>query len=226
MAAHNFKDLTGQTFGKLTVINRAPNKGKSRVAYWNCICQCDENTTTECIVSGERLRNGETRSCGCLRNKDKIIHGESKSRLHNIWCDIYKRCYDPNSHAYHNYGGRTEGDPIEMRSGWKDEYIPFRDYVLSIGYEDHVKAHGELNTTLDRIDVNGHYEVGNVKWSTKAEQARNMRTNINIEINGETKCLSEWCRIYNIKLHTAYMRIKRGWTQIDALTIPVGSKSK
>ena len=63
--------------------------------------------------------------------------------------------------------------------------------------------------SLDRIDVHGHYEPGNIKWSTKTEQARNRQNAVVATIDGQTKPLKEWCEILGIKYHTAYMRMRR-----------------
>lgn len=54
-------DLTGQKFSKLTVLGKTNNKKLRK--YWDCICDCGNKTTT----SGDSLRVGTTRSCGCLR---------------------------------------------------------------------------------------------------------------------------------------------------------------
>ena len=67
--------------------------------------------------------------------------------------------------------------------------------------------------SLDRIDVHGHYEPGNIKWSTKTEQARN-RQNAVATIDGQTKPLKEWCEILGIKYHTVYMRMRRRKIQL------------
>lgn len=78
-------DITGQKFGRLTVIKREQNDKGNRT-MWSCICDCGN----KCIVSGNHLRQGHTKSCGCL-NKEKIKnikhykkHGLHHTRLYRI----------------------------------------------------------------------------------------------------------------------------------------------
>lgn len=63
LARQKLKDLTGKCFGKLKVVNRAEHS--SPMAHWNCLCECGNG----CVVSGASLRNGDTKSCGCLRKQ-------------------------------------------------------------------------------------------------------------------------------------------------------------
>ena len=85
-----FVDLTGQRFGRLTVIKRVENNGKK--VMWLCRCDCGNETT---VFSG-CLRAGHTKSCGCLNiyriKERRFKHGESrKTRLYSIWKGIRKR---------------------------------------------------------------------------------------------------------------------------------------
>ena len=71
------------------------------------------------------------------------------------------RCLNPNSKAYHYYGGRG----ISICDEWKDNFSAFRDWALSNGYRD--------DLTLDRIDSDKDYSPENCKWSTWHEQRIN-----------------------------------------------------
>ena len=62
-----FVDLTGQKFGRLTVMSRGPNN-KSNAAHWWCLCDCG----TYSLVRAADLKNGATKSCGCLRNESSV----------------------------------------------------------------------------------------------------------------------------------------------------------
>lgn len=75
-------DMTGQRFGRLTVIERAGNTTTPTMygwgdvkATWRCKCDCG----SECIVIGANLRRGLTRSCGCLR-RDKLRERRNAKR--------------------------------------------------------------------------------------------------------------------------------------------------
>ena len=94
------RDLTGNKYGRLTVVSRA--ESKTRRIKWNCICECG-NTS---IVSGENLMSGHTKSCGCLLSERRTSHGKSKTRLYNIWRKMKSRYTNKNETHYKDYGGR------------------------------------------------------------------------------------------------------------------------
>ena len=172
------KDLTGQTFERLTVVSRAENS-KDGQARWNCKCVCG-NTT---IVSGVYLRRGKIKSCGCYMReviadigRQSKIHGESKTRLYRVWRGIKQRVNDPNRAKYKYYGGRG----ITICPEWDHSYETFRDWALSHGYDPNAKF-GEC--TIDRIDMNGNYEPSNCRWVSIAENNRNRRSKTQVKLD-------------------------------------------
>lgn len=200
-----FQDLTGQQFGRLTVLGY---HGKSRkLATWVCKCQCGKRK----IVYNGNLQNGSTVSCGCYQNECRIrrsvTHNESRKQQHTPEYKAYTgaktRCKNSNIESFPSYGGR----------GIKFLFESYEDFLAEVGRKP------TPNHSLDRIDVNGHYEKGNVRWATAAEQGRNKRHNRWIVINNITKTLSEWSEIIGIHHQVFSNRIKNKWCD-DCLVKP------
>lgn len=153
-------DLTGQRFGRLTVVRRDYSK---KYTAWICKCDCGNTTSTD----GYQLRKGITKSCGCyhaeLCGDQHRKHGGCGTRLYRIYYKMRERCYRATNDNYKYYGGRG----ITICKEWLDSFKKFSEWALSHGYSE--------NLTIDRIDVNGNYEPGNCRWITIQEQQKNKR---------------------------------------------------
>lgn len=202
-----FKDMTGQKFGRLTVISRSKHSCDEH-ASWLCRCDCG-NT---CVVNGRCLRQGSTQSCGCYQRemckKWSTTHGETKTRLYHSWLNMKARCYNTNNHKYYRYGARG----IYVCDEWKNDFVTFRDWSLSHGYND--------DLTIDRIDNDGPYAPWNCRWTTSDTQANNKSSNVMITLNNITHDRTEWEHIMNFDEGRLRRRLNNGWTIYDALTIP------
>ncbi len=206
------EDLTGQKFNRLTVIERDPSSNTKHIKW---ICRCDCGNT--CSVAGDNLKNGHSKSCGCLnselvtaRNKANATHGDTRTPLYRIWHSMWARCTDPRCASFLRYGARG----ISVCEEWKD-YLVFRAWALSVGYDYDPKW------TIDRIDPDGDYCPENCRFLTRQQQSATNRHAVRVEYNGETKCLREWAREYNIPYLTFYNRYRNGWSMEQALTTPV-----
>ncbi len=155
-------DLTGQRFGRLTVVERH-GKGTDGHALWLCVCECGETT----IAASNDLTLGKKKSCGCLRKQINSTihktHGKKNTKLYYVWQRMKQRCHYPKSKDFSFYGGRG----ITVCEEWKNNFQAFYDWAMSNGYFD--------GLTLDRIDVNGNYEPSNCRWVTMKVQCNNRR---------------------------------------------------
>lgn len=122
--------------------------------------------------------------------------------------NLIKRCTNPNDKDYHNYGGRG----IMVCDSWIKSFSQFLQDVGNAPGKEY---------TIDRINNDGHYEPGNVRWITRKEQSKNRRNTILITYLGQTKRLQEWCDELGIRYGLVATRlIKLKWDPIKALTTP------
>lgn len=159
-----YKDLAGQKAFMLTAIRPVGKSSKGGHVLWLCKCDCGNETI---VYSGNFGRS--TKSCGCWRNASKpVTHGyashKTYDKLYHTWTGIKYRCYNKKSKDFPHYGGRG----IQVCEEWRNDFIAFREWALSHGYEK--------DLTIDRINVDGNYEPSNCRWATVAEQNRNKTT--------------------------------------------------
>lgn len=209
----NFKDLTGQRFGRLTVVYRVEDyispKGYA-IPKWECVCDCGNKLEAR----GDKLKSGTLKSCGCLHKrtiKKRVNqkHGMSNTRLYRIYKEMYGRCYSPKCPAYQDYGGRG----IKICQEWLDDFMNFYNWAITNGYRD--------DLTIDRINNDGNYEPSNCRWATAKEQARNTRNTVFLTYKGETKSVPEWAEIIGISKDTLTYRKRAGWSDKECIEIPV-----
>lgn len=106
---------------------------------------------------------------GTLEASKRDHHAKSYTREYRAWLYMKARCFNPRTHAYEHYGGRG----ITVYEPWTDNFTAFLDYIGPKPSRQH---------SLDRIDVDGNYEPGNVRWATKAEQMNNTRRNLSYKV--------------------------------------------
>lgn len=192
----------GQKFNCLTAIEKV-GRDKRQNLTW--LFQCDCGNFRTATVSN--VISGNTQSCGCIGSIGKIKHGLSLTPEHKAWTSIKERCFCPTNVNYKYYGLRG----ITMFEPWRDSFELFLSYVGKKPTPIH---------SIDRINVNGNYEPGNVRWSTSKEQCNNRRSNKLILFNGITLTLSQWSDKLGYPKSVIGSRIRNGWDIETALTKP------
>jgi hypothetical protein len=167
-------NMVGKRVGRLTVVSFAHTSRKR--AHWNCVCDCGNSA----VVCGTQLRftneARRTRSCGCLQREmtgnASRTHGYSscrkgtpKNRIYSSFKNAKRRCTDPTAKQFADYGGRG----IEFR------FKSIEEYDAALG------PRPSLKHTVDRINNDGHYEPGNIRWATKSQQVGNRRRASSLE---------------------------------------------
>lgn len=157
-------DLSGHRFGRLVAIRDA-GRDAGHHRLWLCQCDCGQETT----VSTNRLRTGNTKSCGCLYREAHTTHGATRGGRRTVeftaWSHMLRRCNDHRHPQFKDYGGRG----IRVCARWDD----FAAFAADMGPRPSPKH------SLDRIDVNGNYDPSNCRWATKDVQQHNRRPKSN-----------------------------------------------
>lgn len=175
------KDLTGKKFNRLTVLSEVKKRSVHRTVSWNCVCSCGGKV----VVSGNHLKSGHTKSCGCLYNPEmNTKHGYNRRGKmkpeYRIWSNMKYRCQVKTYKEYHLYGGRG----IKVCDRWQ----LFENFISDMGNRPS-KGH-----SIDRINPNKNYEPSNCRWATSLEQGKTRRNNRWIEYDGEKFILADWAR--------------------------------
>lgn len=205
-------NLTEQRFGRLTVIAEAPRL-RPRVRRWECVCDCGKTK----IVNQADLRNGNTRSCGCLQAQHranvaqialKTRNGFTNHPLFVTWRNMMDRCYKTSDRSYKNYGGRG----ITVCERWHQ----VENFIADMGAKPFPKA------TLERKNNDGNYCPENCIWASRTTQTRNKRNTRRVVLNGIEYPLAELAEQYGIPVRVVRARLDRyRWTLERALATPI-----
>lgn len=204
-------DVLNQKYNRLTIIKYTRNNKYNRRIF---LCKCDCGNETEVLLNS--VRNGNTKSCGCLNKEKRLLpsnkkHGFRKNnnetyRIYRTWASMISRCKNT---LNKNYGGRG----ISVCKEWND-FVEFKDWAFKNGYDDTLK--------IERINNNGNYEPNNCKWANDEEQGNNKRNNCFIECDGIRLTIAQWSRKTGLNKNTLRGRIfKHKWDIDKALKTKV-----
>jgi len=206
-----YKNIVGQKYNRLTVIEFIESIGNKR--YWLCRCECGNTSRVETYA----LTSGKIKSCGCyareFNGKAGITHGLSNKTIYNTWKTMLHRCENRTDKRYNNYGGRG----ITVCEEWHD-IVKFYNWAVDNGYKE--------GLSIDRINGNGNYEPSNCRWATREEQANNLKSNKKYTVNGRTESIKTWGKISGIPECVISSRIRRGWDVEEAVTLKVNKTRK
>lgn len=170
-----------------------------------CECKCGQIS----VVRLSHLKYKKSSGCKLCRGfkARRIIHGMANTREFKIWGGIKKRCLNKYCPAFKNYGGRG----IVICDEWKTDFMAFYKHVGPSPSNQH---------EIDRIDNDGNYEPGNVRWVVRQQNSRNTRRNKTYRYKGKDYILTDLADIAGIDRRTIAARLKSGWSVSDAVEIP------
>lgn len=196
-------NLIGQRFGRLLVVARAIENTAEGHTRWVCRCDCEGQKE----IRANDLKSGKTQSCGCLQTETtrarSTTHGKTprggRSKEYTAWANMVQRCTNPAATHYCYYGAK--GVLISPR--W---LASFEHFLEDVGEKPSPKH------SLDRIDVNGHYEPGNCRWVTHTVQMNNTRRNRFVQWHGKTWSLKEFAIAIKKGYQHVVSRLHDGWS--------------
>jgi hypothetical protein len=189
-----YAEYVGQTFGELTITGYLEHRytGKRKRPYMTCTCACGKEHVSEL----GNLRYGSVTSCGHHRLTQSVTHGKRWTPEYTAWGNMMNRCRNKDHPDFFRYGGRG----ITVCERWNS----FEAFLADMGERPGPRY------SIDRIDNDGNYTPGNVRWATPREQANNRRNNVRFTVQGKTLTQAQWCRLCGIPRSTASNRLKRG----------------
>ena len=188
-------DLTGQTFGQLTVLGiHSKIKWSNNCGYsysWMCRCSCGHIV----YKSTQALMHHKGRlplMCpSCMARLINTKHGSGKSNLYGIWSGMKQRCYDKNHPGYRRCGGKG----VIVCDEWVNDYLEFEEWAFTHGYKTGVR--------LVRRNKNDNYSPENCYFEG----------NRLVAIGDEAHTIMQWCKIKDISYSTVQARIRYGMPQ-------------
>lgn len=196
---------SGERYNRLVSVRRDESRGDGDRWVFKCDCGAEHSALAK------RVRSGNTKSCGCLRRNTPLrkgtfhpTHGLSRTAEYKIWGGMVNRCYNEADETYQAYGARG----ITVCDEWRWDFPAFLAYIGPRPSPKH---------SIDRIDNDGNYEPGNVRWATSREQALNRSNSITVNLLGREMPLADAAIAAGVPYVTMYWRYKNGKPLIRSL---------
>lgn len=211
----------GARFNRWTVVGDIVSRPRKRGGLrLTALCRCD--CGTESCVWIDTLRRNTSKSCGCYRSEvsrsRQTSHGQSRIGKvgrgipeYTAWMNMIRRCHNPNHPQYPGYGRRGIAVCDEWRNG-------FAAFLRDMGRRPSSKH------SIDRIEVNGNYELSNCRWATGLIQARNTRRNRFVEFDGRRMTVAEAAEMAGVPNGNVHSRLNLGWDIARALSTPIQTR--
>lgn len=193
----------GDKYGRMRVVAVGEKPGYKYYAV--CKCECDSPLK---IARFDSLKNGSIQSCGCFHREVISKYPKDLRAHYSRWRAMISRCENPDDASYKNYGGRG----IKVFARWSD----FEAFANDL------PPNHFLGAEMDRIDNDGNYEPGNIRWATRQQNSNNRRSGRYFDIGGERLSLIDLSRRHGLPESVIRDRLDRwGWSLDDALNTPV-----
>jgi len=206
--------IVGQVFNRLTCIEETEPREHRRRGMFRCECGNIKN------IAFADVRSGHTQSCGCFhterirsaRSHGGTVGGEAPEYL--AWKAMKQRCTQKSAAGWMNYGGRG----IVVCERWVNS---FPNFLEDVGLRP------DKRYSLDRINNDGNYEPGNVRWATRSQQRRNSRgLHHPVTFDGKTRLIADWSKVTGVPAESIGSRLRHGWSVERALFTPIGGTWK
>ena len=218
-------DVIGERYGRLVITSEAePIIQPSGYRRRRVACRCDCGTQ-DVVVHLSSLRTGNTTSCGCVNReairKAHTTHGQTRNYAetpnYRLWQGVRRRTVSGTAPGIERYMGRG----ITMYEPWIDNFSAFDSWITT-----NLGPCPE-NQSLDRINNDGNYEPGNLRWADAETQANNTSKNVHLTHRGETLTVAQWARRMKVNYLVIWQRIYTyGWEVERAIETPVKPQRK
>lgn len=205
-------DISGEVFGKLTVVEPAGIRHwrSGMAVYFRCRCECGG----EIIIQRSNLRHGKVRSCGCEKRSVRTQPDLAWSHpLYKTWMHMMDRCDNPRNKSFKDYGARGIAVCQKWRTG-DGQLTGFECFAVDMGDKP------SPDSMVERRNNDLGYSPENCAWAYRQEQNSNKRSNVRVTIGEETKTVAEWTRHFGLSEFLVYRRIALGWNPVDAVLTP------